>query len=107
MISNASQVPTGFDDARRISYQQLGPGSGGQLDAGADDVWGILGVGLMPWDVKMYETLKKQDYMYARRRRNLRDTLRRPPPRNIRVAAAAPPRPTAEDLHGINAGTRS
>jgi len=58
-------VPTGFDDARRISYQQLGPGSGGQLDAGADDVWGILGVGLMPWDVKMYETLKKQDYMYT------------------------------------------
>jgi hypothetical protein len=27
--------------------------------------WGILGVGLMPWDRKMYDTLKKQDCLYT------------------------------------------
>jgi len=27
--------------------------------------WGLCGIGLMEWDRKMYETLKKQDYMYT------------------------------------------
>ena len=27
--------------------------------------WGIVGVGLMPWDRKMYDTLKKQDCLYT------------------------------------------
>ena len=35
------------DNARRVSYKQL-PGSGGDLNEIAD-VWGILGVGLMPY----------------------------------------------------------
>eukprot|EP00968_Pinguiococcus_pyrenoidosus_P003042 scaffold180_cov311-Pinguiococcus_pyrenoidosus.AAC.24 len=27
--------------------------------------WGIIGVGLMPWDEKMYNTLTEQDYLYT------------------------------------------
>ena len=56
-------VPAGYDNARRVSYKQL-PGSGGDLTELAY-VWGILGVGLMPWDKKMYDTLKRQDYLYT------------------------------------------
>ena len=29
------------------------------------DRWGIIGVGLMPWDRKMFDSLRKQDYLYG------------------------------------------
>ena len=44
--ATSRSVPDGYDNARRVSYKQL-PGSGGDLNEIAD-VWGILGVGLMP-----------------------------------------------------------
>ncbi len=45
--ATSRSVPDGYDNARRVSYKQL-PGSGGDLNEIAD-VWGILGVGLMPY----------------------------------------------------------
>lgn len=30
-----------------------------------DDTWGILGVGIMPFDKNMVSTLKKQDCLYT------------------------------------------
>lgn len=27
--------------------------------------WGIIGIGLMPWDSKMYNVLKRQDTLYT------------------------------------------
>lgn len=27
--------------------------------------WGIVGIGLMPWDSKMYNILKEQDHLYT------------------------------------------
>ena len=45
-----STLPDGYDNARRVSYKQL-PGSGGDLNEIAD-VWGILGVGLMPYLIR-------------------------------------------------------
>ena len=36
-------------------------------EACAEDAgrWGICGVGLMPWDVKLMDALKSQDYLYT------------------------------------------
>ena len=45
--ATSRSVPDSYDNARRVSYKQL-PGSGGDLNEIAD-VWGILGVGLMPY----------------------------------------------------------
>lgn len=37
-----------------------------QADAAADaERWGIVGVGLMPWDVAMRDALRDQDWMYV------------------------------------------
>ncbi|KAH8083454.1 mannitol 2-dehydrogenase [Aureococcus anophagefferens] len=50
--------PGAYDDARRRRSDSVPPSS-------EDEVWGIIGVGLMPWDRKMYETLKSQDFLYT------------------------------------------
>ena len=50
--------PGAYDDARRRRSDSVPPNT-------EDEVWGIIGVGLMPWDRKMYETLKSQDFLYT------------------------------------------
>lgn len=34
-------------------------------DASSEERWGVIGIGLMPWDRRMYDTLKEQDYYYT------------------------------------------
>mmetsp|Transcript_43563 Transcript_43563/g.136639 ORF Transcript_43563/g.136639 Transcript_43563/m.136639 type:complete len:687 (-) Transcript_43563:2147-4207(-) len=45
----------------QLMQMAAAPGSG-VVDA---DKWGIIGVGLMPWDRKMHDVLTEQDYMYT------------------------------------------
>lgn len=35
------------------------------ISAFGKDKWGICGVGLMPWDIKLRDALKSQDYLYT------------------------------------------
>ncbi|GMI14341.1 hypothetical protein TrVE_jg11234 [Triparma verrucosa] len=35
-----------------------------QLEGG-ESSWGVMGVGIKPWDAKMYETLKRQDFLFS------------------------------------------
>jgi len=54
------------DRLRQLQHAAAGGGGASAAAMGGDDeAWGIIGVGLMPWDKKMADVLKKQDGLYA------------------------------------------
>ena len=53
------------DKLRQMQHTAAGGGGANAAKGGDDEAWGILGVGLMPWDKKMADVLKKQDGLYA------------------------------------------
>ena len=58
-------APSEYDEFTRRRRSDSVAGQDGGLAAQGEDAWGILGVGLMPWDKRMYETLRSQDYLYT------------------------------------------